>query len=93
MVQSGLLISFFVIYSSKDTAYECYMDPEPGSQSGPGDSVDADLMAPSLLVTKSGPPSVGGLRKHGRVCRHAARYTGGSFFYLTPHCAHTVVEF
>ena len=59
MVQSGLLISFFVIYSSKDTAYECYMDPEPGSQSGPGDSVDADLMAPSLLVTKSSPPRGG----------------------------------
>jgi len=29
------------------------MNPEPGFQSGPWDSVDADLMAPRLLVTKS----------------------------------------
>jgi len=26
----------------KETAYESYMNPEPGFQSGPGDSVDAD---------------------------------------------------
>ena len=26
----------------KETAYEGYMNPEPGFQSGPGDSVDAD---------------------------------------------------
>ena len=43
----------------EETAYESYMNP---FQSGPGDSVDADLMAPCLLVTKSSPPS-GGLRK------------------------------
>jgi len=26
----------------EETAYESYMNPEPGFQSGPGDSVDAD---------------------------------------------------
>ena len=26
----------------EETAYESYMSPEPGFQSGPGDSVDAD---------------------------------------------------
>ena len=26
----------------KETAYESYMNPEPGFQSGPGDAVDAD---------------------------------------------------
>ena len=36
---------------------------EPGFQSGPGGAVDADYMAPCLLVTKSSPPSGGGLRK------------------------------
>jgi len=35
------------------------MNPEPGFQSGPGDSVDADYMEPFLLVTKSIPPSGG----------------------------------
>jgi len=25
-----------------ETAYESYMNPEPSSQSGPGDSIDAD---------------------------------------------------
>ena len=44
-------------------AYESYMNPEPGSQSGPGDSVDADSKAPCLLVTKSSPPS-GGAQKN-----------------------------
>ena len=43
-------------------AYESYMNPEPGFQSGPGDSAIVDWMAPFLLVTKSSPPS-GGLRK------------------------------
>jgi len=38
------------------------MNPEPGFQPGPGDSVDADSMAPCLLVTKSSPPS-GGAQK------------------------------
>ena len=32
------------------------MNPEPGFQSGPGDSVDADYMVTCLLVTKSSPP-------------------------------------
>ena len=26
----------------EETAYECYMNPEPGFQSGPGDSANAD---------------------------------------------------
>ena len=26
----------------EETAYESYMNPKPGFQSGPGDSVDAD---------------------------------------------------
>ena len=26
----------------EETAYESYMNPEPGFQSGPGDSLDAD---------------------------------------------------
>ena len=26
----------------EETAYESYMNPEPGSQSGPGDSANAD---------------------------------------------------
>ena len=26
----------------EETAYESYMNPEPGFQSGPGDTVDAD---------------------------------------------------
>ena len=26
----------------EETAYESYMNPEPGFQSGPGDSADAD---------------------------------------------------
>ena len=38
-------------------------NPEPGFQSGPGDSANADLMAPFLLVTKSSPPSGGGSEK------------------------------
>jgi len=36
------------------------MNPEPGFQSGPGDSVDADKMASCLIVTKSSPPLGGG---------------------------------
>ena len=41
---------------------------EPGFQSGPGDSVDADYMAPCLLVTKSSPPS-GGAQKKNEVTK------------------------
>jgi len=47
----------------EETAYESYMNPEPGFQSGPGDSVDADKISPCLLVTKSSPPSGGGSEK------------------------------
>ena len=47
----------------EEAAYDDYMNPEPGFQPGPGDSVDADKMAPCLLVTKSSPPRWGGLRK------------------------------
>ena len=39
------------------------MNPDPGFQSGPGDSAEADSMAPCLLVTKSSPPSGGGSEK------------------------------
>jgi len=39
-------------------------------QSGPGDSADADWIAPCLLVTKSSPPSEGAQRK---VCMLEAR--------------------
>ena len=46
----------------EEAAYESYTNPEPGFQSGPGDSVDADKMAPCLLVIKSSPPS-GGIRE------------------------------
>ena len=45
----------------EETAYESYMNPEPGFQSGPGDS--ADEMGPCLLVTKSSHPSGGGSEK------------------------------
>ena len=40
----------------EETAYESFMNPEPGFQSGPGDSVD-----------KTSPPSGGGLRKITRI--------------------------
>jgi len=53
----------------EETAYEGYMNPEPGFQSGPGDSAEADSMAPCLLVTKSSPPS-GGLRKKNQSLPH-----------------------
>jgi len=43
----------------EETAYDSYMNPEPGSQSGPGNSADAGYMAPCLLVTKSSPSSGG----------------------------------
>jgi len=32
----------------EETAYESYMNPEPGFQPGPGNPVDADKMAPCL---------------------------------------------
>ena len=38
--------------------------PEPGFQSGPGDSVDANQMAPCLLVTKSSPPNLLAQEQH-----------------------------
>ena len=41
----------------EETAYEKLYEPEPGFQSGPGCPVDANLMAPCLLVTKTSPPS------------------------------------
>jgi len=31
-----------VSLTDEETAYESYINPEPGFQSGPGDSVDAD---------------------------------------------------
>ena len=43
----------------EEAAYESVMNPEPGFQSGPGDSVDADKMASCLLDTKSSPPRGG----------------------------------
>jgi len=53
----------------EEAAYESNMNPEPGSQSGPGDSVDADKMASCLLVTKSSPPSGGGAQKNDWLFR------------------------
>jgi len=32
----------------EEAAYDNYMTPEPGFQSGPGDSADANEMAPNL---------------------------------------------
>ena len=34
---------------------KAHINPEPGFQSGPGGSIDADKMAPCLLVTKPSP--------------------------------------
>ena len=39
----------------EEAAYENFMNPEPGFQSGPEESVDADYMESCLLVTKSSP--------------------------------------
>ena len=43
-------------------AYESYMNPELDFQSGLGNSVDLDKLAPRLLVTKSSTPT-GGAQK------------------------------
>jgi hypothetical protein len=32
----------------EETAFESYMSPEPGFHSGPGDSTNADKMAPFM---------------------------------------------
>ena len=38
----GFFFFFFFFYYDEKAAYESYMNPEPGIQSGPGDSEDAD---------------------------------------------------
>jgi len=49
--------------ADEETAYESYMNPEPGLQSGPGDSVDKRLDGILSASYKIQFPSGGGLRK------------------------------
>jgi len=51
----------------EETSYESNKNPEPGLQSDPGDSTDAEQMAPCLLVTKSSPRSGGAQLKNTPV--------------------------
>jgi len=71
---SDAIIKHMLLETRKVTEknIESYMNPEPGFQSGPGDSTNADKMAPFLLVTKSSPP-LGGLRKTLRRCPAGAK--------------------
>jgi len=36
------MVTISLCKNDEEAAYESYMNPEPGFQSGPGDSVDAD---------------------------------------------------
>ena len=54
-------------------------------ESGPGDSVDADYMAPCLLVTKSSPPSGGGSEISARIIIFTT--TEGVDFWFGPRGA------
>ena len=63
----GIHVFYYFADLKKTAINSGFKKNESGFQSGPGDSSNADKMAPFLSVTKSSSPS-GGLRKIRQLC-------------------------